>query len=75
MNKNGFLVGENDKFTKLRNIFSFLFFAGFLQKYFRTIVLIDVIPRSLESEWVSMPISVVVFIYPKVEFILFLQMR
>lgn len=46
MSKIGFLVGENDKFTKLLKCFLFLFFEGFIQKYFRTIILIDFHPGS-----------------------------
>lgn len=47
MNKIGFLVGENDKFTKLLKCFLFLFFEGFIQKYFRTLILIDFSHRVL----------------------------
>lgn len=49
LNKIGFLVWENYKFAKLLKYFFYLF-EVFFKKYFRTIILVDFIPRSLESE-------------------------
>lgn len=73
VNKIGVLVGENDKFTKLRNFF--FFFWRVSLKIFENYFPHRFQPRSLELDWVSMHILVVVFIYPKAEVILFLQMK